>query len=612
MTGVGVRPSWHDYYAEAEPGPPGWWAAVAGGTAAACGAAGATLVLRSTLQVRSTPERVLEWLLLFVPLDVFESGLQRFGFSAKRYALYVAIVLMLALLAGLGALALRRRWSLWILLGLGIGLWLFTMLVIMPVTSAGIFALDLVENRRATILGYLGTGLLYSAVLALAAVVLAERDPQGSDAHAHLEVGGMPPRRTVLAAMGSTVAVFAVTYILDWLLPRRTGLPTIVVADPQEPVPSGGIDQPNPHPNVVGTPAAAAPEATDAPAAQAPTGVPKATAAPTSTLPQPAEARSLNRDQDGAVLSTGRRPGELSAAITSNDTFYIVTKNAGGDPVLSPDEWRLVVDGEVARSFELDYAALRRLPVVEITKTLECISNLVDQCELAPFGCDLISNATWKGVRLSDIFNLVGGIRPGATHIATISADEYTSSLPIEVAMSPDALLVYEMNGQVLPREHGYPARILVPGRYGMKNAKWVVALRPMRREFVDWYGQRNWSREAVVKTMTRIDVPARGARVRPGPQRIAGIAYAGDRGIEAVEYSSDGGETWTTAEFLEVPPNPDVWVRWEGTFTAPAGQEVQLVARAIDGEGTLQTETFSLAQPDGASGWNNVTVRAG
>ena len=200
---------------------------------------------------------------------------------------------------------------------------------------------------------------------------------------------------------------------------------------------------------------------------------------------------------------------------------------------------------------------------------------------------------------------------PGAAFVATISADEYTTALPMELAMSPEAILVYEMNGQVLPREHGYPARLLVPGRYGMKNAKWVVALRPMRREFVDWYGQRAWSREAIVKTMTRIDVPARGARIPAGTQRIAGIAYAGARGIDAVEYSSDGGDTWDSAEFLESPSSRDVWVRWEGSFTATAGQEITLSARAFDGDGTLQIEDFSLAQPDGASGWNSVTVRA-
>jgi DMSO/TMAO reductase YedYZ molybdopterin-dependent catalytic subunit len=374
-------------------------------------------------------------------------------------------------------------------------------------------------------------------------------------------------------------------------------LPTIVVADPQEPVPSGGVDEPNPHPNVVASPPPSAARVT--------TAIPTLVAGSA----EPPSPRTLPRDQDGAVLPSGRKLGELSEVLTTNDNFYIVTKNAGGDPFLHPDDWRLVVDGEVQRPFELDYTALRKLPTVEVTKTLECISNLVDKCELAPFGCDLISTARWKGVRLSDVLNLVGGVKPGAAFLATISADEYTTALPIDVAMAPDALLVFEMNGQLLPREHGYPARLLIPGRYGLKNAKWIVALRPMRREFVDWYGQRQWSREAVVKTMTRIDVPAREARLQAGVQRIAGVAYGGDRGVKYVEFSPDGGQTWQQAELAEGASERDVWVRWQGRFTIPSGTAVTLMARATDGTGALQIQPFSLAQPDGSSGWHSITV---
>src|SRR4029078_3657849 len=116
------------------------------------------------------------------------------------------------------------------------------------------------------------------------------------------------------------------------------------------------------------------------------------------------------RDQDGAVLPSGRRPGELPEPITSNDNFYVVTKNAGGDPVIHPNDWRLVVDGEVQGPFELDYAALRKLPNVEVTKTLECISNLVSECQLAPFGCDLISTARCARVRVLDLLNHSGGV----------------------------------------------------------------------------------------------------------------------------------------------------------------------------------------------------------
>ena len=88
------------------------------------------------------------------------------------------------------------------------------------------------------------------------------------------------------------------------------------------------------------------------------------------------------------------------------------------------------------------------------------------------------------------------------------------------------------MNGEPLPREHGYPARLLVPGRYGMKNPKWLTAIRALSEDYLGWYEQRNWNRDGIVKTMARIDVPADGTPLRPGSQRVAGIAYAGDRGV--------------------------------------------------------------------------------
>ncbi|MDP8924378.1 MAG: molybdopterin-dependent oxidoreductase, partial [Chloroflexota bacterium] len=326
---------------------------------------------------------------------------------------------------------------------------------------------------------------------------------------------------------------------------------------------------------------------------------------------QPQPVRPLERDKDGVVLASGRRPGQLAEPITGTDDFYIVSKNAAGDPFIQLADWRLRVDGEVQRSIEVDYRSLRNLPPVEVNKTLECISNFVTKCELAPFGCDLISTAQWKGARLSDVLTLAGGLKPGVSSLMAIAADDFTTALPIEVAMDPETLLVYEMNGRPLPREHGYPARILVPGRYGMKNAKWVVALRPLGQEFDDWYGQRNWSKHGIVKTMTRIDTPARDAVLPPGKHRIAGIAYAGDRGIRKVEFSADGGDEWRVAELIERPAGRDVWVRWEGAFTLPAGESLTLMARATDGTGELQIEPFSLPQPDGSSGWHSLEVRA-
>ena len=309
------------------------------------------------------------------------------------------------------------------------------------------------------------------------------------------------------------------------------------------------------------------------------------------------------------MLPSGRPAGQLASEITANTDFYVVTKNAGGDPDLKAEDWRLLVDGEVQRSFQLDYPTLRRLPAVEITKTLECISNFVGKPELAPFGAELISTARWKGVAVRDILALTGGPKPGAEWLAVLSADEFTSALPMDVAMDPATLLVYEMNGEVLPYEHGYPARLLVPGRYGMKNPKWVIGMRPMTREFLDWYGQRNWSKDAIVRTMSRIDSPGPGDSLAAGPNSISGVAYAGVRGIQRVEFTSDGGETWADADLVEASPGQDAWMRWRATFTSAPGSKVALMARATDGTGALQEQAFTLPEPNGGTGWPHLEL---
>src|SRR5438045_4191352 len=132
-----------------------------------------------------------------------------------------------------------------------------------------------------------------------------------------------------------------------------------------------------------------------------------------------------------------------------------------------------------------------------------------------------------------------------------------------------------------------------------MKNPKWVAGIRALTKEHAGWYDQRGWNKDGIIKTMSRIDVPTDGASLPPGPQRIAGVAYAGDRGVSNVEFSADGGGTWETADFVEPPAGKDTMVRWQGTFTLAAGARVTLVARATDGAGDLQIEGFSPPQPE-------------
>jgi DMSO/TMAO reductase YedYZ molybdopterin-dependent catalytic subunit len=342
------------------------------------------------------------------------------------------------------------------------------------------------------------------------------------------------------------------------------------------------------------------------------TSAPSAKVVPTAApagFPTPPPARNLARDQQGSLTAAGRPAGSLALPITSNQDFYIVTKNAVADPVVDANNWRLIVDGQVEHPVQIDYGTLIALPSVEITKTLECISNLTAGCTLASFGCDLISTAVWRGARLNDVLNLAGGLKSNVTNVVFLATDEFSSALPVEAVLDPETLIVYEMNGQILPREHGYPARLLVPGRYGMKNPKWLAGIRALDRPYVDWYQQRGWTKDGIVKSMSRIDVPADGASLGLGPQRVAGIAYAGDRGVRQVELSADGGMSWQPASLLETASGKDAMVRWEATIEM-ADTPLTLVVRATDGTGKVQPDDFGLPAPDGGWGQDSIQVQ--
>jgi DMSO/TMAO reductase YedYZ molybdopterin-dependent catalytic subunit len=581
------------------------------------------LLMGRTLQVRTVPERWLEAVLLVTPPSLFEAALQQYGFDAKRYGLALSATAMLIVLSGLGAWTIWRRWSDPRLLALAGLLWLSVMVVLMPLTGAGPFGLDLIHGTKAAIGAHLAAALAYAAVLASVSLhpeSLATASPVRAPRVE--QVGYAPTRRSALLLSAGAVSALVGTFLAARWGPK-TELTNVIVVDsaerdsnraaqatarPATRVPSATPDLATRPP--AAAPATAVPAAVAAPPTAVPTLAPTTSATATPEL-EPPPIKRLSRDQGGVALASGRRPGELAAAITDADDFYIVSKNPAQDPFIERESWRLRVDGDVERPIQLDYRSLRNLPPVELAKTLECISNFVTKCELAPFGCDLISTANWKGARLGDVLALAGGLKPGVTSLLAVAADELTTTLPIDVALDPETLVVYEMNGSPLAREHGYPARILVPGRYGMKNAKWVIGLRPLQRDPNDWYGQRSWTRHAIVKTMTRIDAPARGVELPPGQHRIAGIAYAGDRGVAKVEVSADGGDRWQVAQLLEGPTGRDVWARWESSFMLPAGATLTLLARATDGTGELQVEPFSLPQPDGSTGWHSIEVRA-
>ena len=256
----------------------------------------------------------------------------------------------------------------------------------------------------------------------------------------------------------------------------------------------------------------------------------------------------------------------------------MVSKNIF-DPQVDGDSWRLTVDGLVERPLELSLADLQALPTTTDTNTLICISNRV--------GGQLISNATWSGAQLREVLERAG-VQPAARFLKFTSADDYTESLPLDAALDENVRLVWLMNEEPLTRKHGYPLRAIIPGRYGMKNPKWITRITLQEEETRGYWVQRGWSLTAFIKTMSRIDVPGRGSHTVPGPSGVRGIAFAGDRGIDRLEVSLDDGETWHEAR-LERPISPFSWTRWQYDYQAetqglhPAGPRHRRERRAAD-----------------------------
>jgi DMSO/TMAO reductase YedYZ molybdopterin-dependent catalytic subunit len=158
------------------------------------------------------------------------------------------------------------------------------------------------------------------------------------------------------------------------------------------------------------------------------------------------------------------------------------------------------------------------------------------------------------------------------------------------------------MNGEALNTEHGFPARIIVPDIYGMKNVKWLTEVEAVDVDYQGYWMVRGWSDEAQVKTQSRFDVPSDTATVKRGA-RLAGVAWAGDRGIRRVEISTDRGKTWKPAVLKRELSNR-TWRLWAAELESGTGQ-VRVMVRAVDGEGDVQTAEGSRPHPSGATGYH-------
>jgi hypothetical protein len=177
---------------------------------------------------------------------------------------------------------------------------------------------------------------------------------------------------------------------------------------------------------------------------------------------------------------------------------------------------------------------------------------------------------------------------------------------------SPEIVVAYRLNGAALPDAHGFPARVLVPGHYGMKGPKWLDSIELVAGVADGYWEQQGWDREAVVKTTARFDVPTDGSLLHVNAQAtLAGVAFAGARGVQGVEWTSNGGRTWTPAN-LEPPLSPLTWVRWQAIWTPSSDGSFYLMVRARDDTGQLQTSEDMPSYPSGASGYHRVSVYVG
>ena len=226
------------------------------------------------------------------------------------------------------------------------------------------------------------------------------------------------------------------------------------------------------------------------------------------------------------------------------------------------------------------------------------------------------------------------GVRDEAIRVKFTSVDGYTTSIPLDRALRDNVLLVWEMNGEQLPSKHGYPVRLINPGHYGQKMPKWITRIELIDEAYLGYWESKpegrdfKWSDDATVTVNSRIDAPLSvwddvkdpdNGGVTYSFQRlqgavgdeymIHGLAMAGERTVELVEVSTDGGRTWSDAHILS-RPEPNVWVSWAYLWNLPESGRYEILARATDSAGISQPRIDAgVDLYDGRTGWHSVPV---
>ena len=331
------------------------------------------------------------------------------------------------------------------------------------------------------------------------------------------------------------------------------------------------------------------------------TGAGAATESPTTTTAASQPAGPSVQEQVAALDTLDDDVAGISSYVTPNDSFYRIDTAFGQVPQVDPTNWRLRFTGMVDNPYELSFDDIQAMDLSDHVITLSCVSNRV--------GGNLVGNAVWTGVPLSVLLDRAG-VQPGADQVVGRSVDDWTAGFPTPLVYDGrNAVLAIGMNGEFLPTNHGFPARLVVAGLYGYVSAvKWIDEIHLTTWDGFDGYWvPRGWSKEGPMKTQSRIDVPDAGRGLVAGETTpIAGIAWAPTRGIERVEVNIDN-EGWLPCQLGEALGD-ESWVQWHREWTPSEGRH-RIQVRATDGDGITQSGEPVDPAPNGAEGWHTITV---
>jgi len=274
---------------------------------------------------------------------------------------------------------------------------------------------------------------------------------------------------------------------------------------------------------------------------------------------------------DRLVILDRREGGGVLTTITDNEAFYVYQK--GGLPAFVPEAHAIRVAWEGEPLAPQAAADLEDLPARDVELTLQCIGHSPTVVR--------IGNAVWSGLPLPEVLDILGVAPPaGAVGLRLVGMDGYDAGVPIDAPL----WLAWRMNGAALPFEHGAPARLLAPGRYGMKWIKWLRTLSFEREPHVSFWTAQGWDEQAFNQPNTLVVSPLAGEQVVAG-ERIGfvGTAFAGADPIEQVEVSLDGGEPVPAS--IDYDVGAFVWVIWSWSWVATSGSHtLQVRARTDSG----------------------------